>query len=67
MNGVLQDPPDAASIAYLSRTPFYNSRLRTTCVATMLQGGHAENALPQRADASVNCRVLPGESMDSVQ
>lgn len=67
MNGVLQDPPDAASIAYLSRTPFYNSRLRTTCVATMLRGGHAENALPQRAEASVNCRVLPGESMDGVQ
>jgi acetylornithine deacetylase/succinyl-diaminopimelate desuccinylase-like protein len=67
MNGVLRNPPDAASIAYLSRTPYYNSRLRTTCVATLLQGGHAENALPQRAEATVNCRVLPGESIDAVQ
>jgi acetylornithine deacetylase/succinyl-diaminopimelate desuccinylase-like protein len=67
MNGVLRTPPDTASIALLSRTPFYNSRLRTTCVATMIEGGHAENALPQRAQASVNCRVLPGESIDNVQ
>ncbi|HSD69772.1 MAG TPA: M20/M25/M40 family metallo-hydrolase, partial [Woeseiaceae bacterium] len=66
MLGVLQTPPDPAAIAFLSRTPFYNSRLRTTCVATMLDGGHAENALPQRAQATVNCRVLPGESIDSV-
>lgn len=67
MLGVLKNPPDAAAIALLARTPFYNSRLRTTCVATMLDGGHAENALPQRAEATVNCRVLPGETMDSVQ
>ena len=67
MNGVLRNPPDAASVAFLSRTPYYNSRLRTTCVATLLDGGHAENALPQRAQATVNCRVLPGESMDGVQ
>lgn len=67
MRGVLQDPPDAASVAYLSRTPFYNSRLRTTCVATRLDAGHADNALPQRARATVNCRVLPGESVDDVQ
>ena len=55
------------AIAYFSNTPFYNSRLRTTCVATMLNGGHAENALPQRALATINCRVLPGESIDSVE
>jgi acetylornithine deacetylase/succinyl-diaminopimelate desuccinylase-like protein len=67
MQGVLQDPPDPAAAAYLSRTPFYNSRLRTTCVATMVDAGHAENALPQRARANVNCRVLPGESIDVVQ
>jgi len=67
MRGVLQDPPDPAAVAFLSRTPFYNSRLRSTCVATMLDGGHAENALPQRARATVNCRVLPGESMAVVQ
>ena len=67
MRGIVQDPPDPAAVAYLSRTPFYNSRMRTTCVATMLEGGHAENALPQRARATVNCRVLPGESIDIVQ
>ena len=67
MRGILNDPPDPAAAAYLSRTPFYNSRLRTTCVATLLDGGHAENALPQRAQATVNCRVLPGESVDVVQ
>jgi acetylornithine deacetylase/succinyl-diaminopimelate desuccinylase-like protein len=66
MNGVLESPPDPAAIAYLSGTPYYNSRLRTTCVATQLDGGHAENALPQRARATVNCRVLPGESIDAV-
>ncbi|RLA25223.1 MAG: peptidase M20 [Gammaproteobacteria bacterium] len=67
MRGVLQSPPDPAAIAYLSKTPFYNSRLRTTCVATRLDAGHADNALPQRAIATVNCRVLPGESIDAVQ
>jgi acetylornithine deacetylase/succinyl-diaminopimelate desuccinylase-like protein len=67
MRGVLAEPPDADAVAYLSATPFYNSRLRTTCVATLLSGGHAENALPQRARATVNCRVLPGEPIDSVQ
>jgi acetylornithine deacetylase/succinyl-diaminopimelate desuccinylase-like protein len=66
MRGVLQSPPDPASIAFFSDMPFYNSRLRTTCVATQLDAGHAENALPQRARATVNCRVLPGESIDSV-
>lgn len=67
MRGVMQNPPDPAAIAYLQETPYYNSRLRTTCVATMLDGGHAENALPQRARATVNCRVLPGESIDAVE
>lgn len=67
MRGILEEPPDSAAVDYLSKTPFYNSRLRTTCVATMLDGGHAENALPQRARATVNCRVLPGESIDAVQ
>ena len=52
---------DAAAIARLSKTPLYNSLMRTTCVATMLEGGHAQNALPQTAKATVNCRMLPGE------
>jgi acetylornithine deacetylase/succinyl-diaminopimelate desuccinylase-like protein len=60
MRGVLGDPPDPASAKALSTMPEYNARLRTTCVATMLEGGHAENALPQRARAVVNCRILPG-------
>lgn len=67
MRGILQDPPDVSSARYLSDMPAYNSRMRTTCVATMLDGGHAQNALPQRATAIVNCRVLPGESIEDVQ
>lgn len=66
MRGILENPPDPAAAAFLSRTPYYNSRLRTTCVATKLDAGHAENALPQRARATVNCRVLPGTSTDVV-
>jgi acetylornithine deacetylase/succinyl-diaminopimelate desuccinylase-like protein len=47
-------------VAYFSAIPSFNARLRTTCVATRLQAGHADNALPQRAQATVNCRILPG-------
>jgi acetylornithine deacetylase/succinyl-diaminopimelate desuccinylase-like protein len=55
------DAPDSAAAARLAaRSPFYNAQLRTTCVATMIEGGHARNALPQRATATVNCRILPG-------
>ena len=61
MRGVLKDAPDSAAVAHLSAVPFYNSKLRTTCVATMMEAGHAENALPQSARATVNCRILPGE------
>jgi acetylornithine deacetylase/succinyl-diaminopimelate desuccinylase-like protein len=60
--------PDSAVLARLAaRSPFYNAQLRTTCVATMLEAGHAVNALPQRAQATVNCRVLPGEDPASVE
>src|SRR6266699_1970603 len=65
--GVLKDPPDSAAVARLSAVPFYNSKLRTTCVAPMLAAGHAENALPQAARATVNCRVLPGEPPAGVE
>jgi len=61
MRGVLKDPPDSSAVAHLSAVPFYNSKLRTTCVATMMEAGHAENALPQSARATVNCRILPGD------
>src|SRR5215475_15781154 len=57
----------ALSLGRLSANPVYNAQLRTTCVATMLEGGHAFNALPQMARATVNCRVMPGESPDDVK
>ena len=57
---------DTLSITRLSANPMYNAQLRTTCVATQIQGGHAVNALPQRASATVNCRVLPGEPIAEV-
>ena len=62
MRGILQPVPDPAGIERLAGIPNYNSRLRTTCVATLAEAGHAENALPQRARAVVNCRILPNES-----
>src|SRR5881392_1599458 len=67
MRGVLKAPPDSAAVARLSAEPFYNSKLRTTCVATMLAAGHAENALPQSARLTVNCRILPGEPASDVE
>jgi acetylornithine deacetylase/succinyl-diaminopimelate desuccinylase-like protein len=68
MKAILREPPDAEAIARLSAAnPLNNSTFRTTCVATMLDAGHATNALPQRARATVNCRILPGESVAEVQ
>jgi acetylornithine deacetylase/succinyl-diaminopimelate desuccinylase-like protein len=67
MISVASAHPDPAAVARLSARPVYNAQLRTTCVATLLEGGHADNALPQSAQATINCRVLPGESMDEVQ
>jgi acetylornithine deacetylase/succinyl-diaminopimelate desuccinylase-like protein len=67
MKAILADPPDAAAADRLSQRPYYNALLRTTCVATLLEGGHAENALPQTARATVNCRMLPDESPEEVQ
>ncbi|MGI9181511.1 MAG: M20/M25/M40 family metallo-hydrolase [Longimicrobiaceae bacterium] len=61
MHRVAAASPDAAAAERLSEDPGYNAMLRTTCVATMLEAGHAENALPQTARAVVNCRILPGE------
>ncbi|MGH7544958.1 MAG: M20/M25/M40 family metallo-hydrolase [Gemmatimonadota bacterium] len=58
--------PDPAAAERLSRDAAYNAMLRTTCVATMLEAGHAENALPQTARAVVNCRILPGEDPSDV-
>ena len=58
---------DPAAVTRLSDTPSYNARMRTTCVATRLEGGHADNALPQMAAATVNCRVLPGEDPEQIR
>ncbi len=67
MRAILKTPPDPAAIQRLDQTPEYNSTLRTTCVATRLDAGHANNALPQRAQAIVNCRILPGHSKEEVR
>ena len=64
---IAQPVPDNAAVTRLSAVPLYNAMLRTTCVATMVDAGHAPNALPQRATANVNCRILPGENPDDVQ
>ena len=62
------DTPEPQAAARLSAaSALYNSIMRTTCVATRLEGGHASNALPQTARANINCRVLPGESIDGVR
>jgi acetylornithine deacetylase/succinyl-diaminopimelate desuccinylase-like protein len=67
MEALLAGRSDAASLAPLSQEPTYNAQIRTTCVATLLEAGHAENALPQTARATVNCRVMPGEPVDDVE
>jgi acetylornithine deacetylase/succinyl-diaminopimelate desuccinylase-like protein len=58
---VTRTPPDAGAVQRLAESPYFNAQMRTTCVATLLEGGHAENALPQRARATINCRMLPDE------
>lgn len=67
MKSILAAKPDAAAIARLSEDPAYNSLMHTTCVATILAAGHAPNALPQRAEANVNCRILPGHTPGEVR
>lgn len=67
MVALAKDPADKAAEAIVNRDPFLHSNLRTTCVATMLDGGHAPNALPQRAGANVNCRIFPGHSIESIR
>jgi acetylornithine deacetylase/succinyl-diaminopimelate desuccinylase-like protein len=67
MRAIVADERNASAAATLAKDPRYNAQLRTTCVPTMLEGGHARNALPQRARAWVNCRILPDESPDDVK
>jgi acetylornithine deacetylase/succinyl-diaminopimelate desuccinylase-like protein len=67
MKGIIQDPPVASAVKNLSEDPSFNALLRTTCVATMLNAGHAQNALPQTATAVVNCRILPNEDPEKIK
>jgi acetylornithine deacetylase/succinyl-diaminopimelate desuccinylase-like protein len=64
---VAKNPADAGAVAIVAREPGRNSMMRTTCVATMVNAGHAPNALPQRARANVNCRILPGEGVEETR
>jgi acetylornithine deacetylase/succinyl-diaminopimelate desuccinylase-like protein len=67
MAAILENPPSAEAAARLSATPKYNATMRTTCVATRLSGGAANNALPPTAQANVNCRILPGHSQEEIR
>jgi acetylornithine deacetylase/succinyl-diaminopimelate desuccinylase-like protein len=67
MVALSQNLSDKAAEAIVSKDRQYHSMLRTTCVATLLEGGHANNALPQRAAANVNCRIFPGETVEGTQ
>ena len=67
IRAILATPPDSAAAARLSTEPSFNSNFRTTCVATRLAAGHANNALPQTAQANVNCRIFPGHSPEEIR
>jgi acetylornithine deacetylase/succinyl-diaminopimelate desuccinylase-like protein len=67
MIALSKNPTDAAAEAIVSKDRIYHSMLRTTCVATLLDGGHANNALPQRAGANINCRIFPGETVEATR
>jgi acetylornithine deacetylase/succinyl-diaminopimelate desuccinylase-like protein len=67
MVALSHNPDDQVAEAVVSKDRSYHSMLRTTCVATLLSGGHANNALPQRATANVNCRIFPGETVDGTR
>jgi len=66
MVALAANPRDAKAEAIVNRDRFLHSNLRTTCVATLLDAGHAPNALPQRAGANVNCRIFPGHAIAEV-
>jgi acetylornithine deacetylase/succinyl-diaminopimelate desuccinylase-like protein len=67
MVALAKNPADQEAEAIVSKDRSYHSMLRTTCVATLLEGGHANNALPQRATANINCRIFPGETVEGTQ
>ena len=67
MLALIKDPTNKAAAERLSKDPDHNRVLRTTCIATLLEAGHATNALPQRAKANINCRIFPGTSVEEVR
>jgi len=67
MVALAKNNADKDAEAIVNKDPFLHSNLRTTCVATLLDGGHAANALPQRAGANINCRIFPGHSIESIK
>lgn len=67
MAALAKDPTNKAAEAIVNADRFLHSNLRTTCVATLLDGGHAPNALPQRAGANVNCRIFPGHPIEEIK
>ena len=67
MKAIVANPADTAALAVLDKDPSWHAMLRTTCVATRLDAGHAENALPQRARATINCRIFPGVSIEAIR
>lgn len=67
MNALVANPADAGAAALVSANPIWNATLRTTCIATMLDAGHATNALPQRARSNINCRMFPGVQAEEVR
>ena len=67
MKALVANPANASAAATVTKDPRYSAMLRTTCVATMLSGGHATNALPQLAEANINCRVFPTETAEEVR
>lgn len=67
MKALVANPNDTAAAAVVAADPRYNSMLRTTCVPTMLSGGHATNALPQLAEATINCRIFPTDTPEVIR
>jgi acetylornithine deacetylase/succinyl-diaminopimelate desuccinylase-like protein len=67
MRRFARNPGDRRAVAVLSTSPYHVGQIRTTCIPTMLAGGHADNALPQSASVTVNCRIFPGVKIDAVK
>jgi acetylornithine deacetylase/succinyl-diaminopimelate desuccinylase-like protein len=67
MLAITRVAPSPRAVARLGASPYYHAMMRNTCVATLLEAGHAENALPQRAEATMQCRLLPGEDLEGVR